>query len=175
MLSTLLLGDDELSITDLAARAHLAYPTVHREIGRLIDAGILRERLVGRTRLLRGNPDSPLVAPLRDILLVSTGPAVLLARELEPINGVAYAFLYGSFAARMRGIPGPQPQDIDVMVVGDPDPEAIYDACNRVEERVGRAVNPTVLTATELDSESGFHADVKHNPVVPVWGDIPWL
>src|SRR6478752_10502327 len=41
LLSTLLLTGDELSVTDLAKRAGLAYPTVHREVARLVDAGIL--------------------------------------------------------------------------------------------------------------------------------------
>ena len=40
LLSTLLLTGDELSLTDLAERAGLAYPTAHREVGRLLDSGI---------------------------------------------------------------------------------------------------------------------------------------
>ena len=49
LLSTLLLTGEELSVTDLAKRASLAYPTAHREVARLVDAGILSERQVGRT------------------------------------------------------------------------------------------------------------------------------
>ncbi|WP_366521164.1 winged helix-turn-helix domain-containing protein [Lapillicoccus sp.] len=48
-----MLTGDELSVTDLAERAGLAYPTAHREVARLRDAGILSERQVGRTRLIR--------------------------------------------------------------------------------------------------------------------------
>ena len=54
------------SITDLAKRAGLAYPTAHREVARLVDAGILSERQVGRTRLIRANVECPLVDPLRE-------------------------------------------------------------------------------------------------------------
>jgi hypothetical protein len=54
----------------------LAYPTAHREVARLVDAGILSERQVGRTRLIRANDESPLVHPLREILTVATGPVV---------------------------------------------------------------------------------------------------
>lgn len=74
LLSTLLLTGDELSVTDLAKQAGLAYQTVHREVARLVDAGILTERQVGRTRLIRANDESPLVDPLREILTVATGP-----------------------------------------------------------------------------------------------------
>ena len=86
LLSTLLLTGDELSVTDLAKRAGLAYPTVHREVARLVDAGILSERQVGRTRLIRANDESPLVDPLREILRVATGPVVILAEELGRID-----------------------------------------------------------------------------------------
>ncbi|MFN3866099.1 MAG: hypothetical protein ACK4MD_05220 [Demequina sp.] len=125
-----------MRITDVAARYNLAYPTAHREVGRLLEAGILRERHIGRTRIVRANLDSSIPAPLRDLLLVSTDPVVLLARELAPITGIACAFPYGSFAARVRGVAGPPPQDIDAMVAGTPDGDAVYSACSRVEERV---------------------------------------
>ena len=174
LLSALLLGDAELSITDLAAHAHLAYPTAHRETARLLEAGILRERQVGRTRLISANPDSPLVAPLREILLVATGPVVLLAEAFSGIDGIEAAFLYGSYAARVRGISGPSPNDIDVMIVGAPDPDKVYSACENVEQRVGRAINPTIVARTELDAATGFYEHIRNNPIVVVQGDLPW-
>ena len=174
LLSALLLAGDELSVTDLADRADLAYPTAHREVARLIDAGILVERQVGRTRLIRGNPESPLTAPLREILTVVSGPVALLAEELEPIDGLQTAFLYGSFAARLLGVDGPAPHDIDVMIVGAPDVDAVYEACTRVEAAVHRPVNPTILTAEEFTAESGFLDTVRSGPVVPVMGEQSW-
>ncbi len=174
LLAVVLLGGAEVSITDLAGAAHLAYPTAHREVARLLDAGILAEREVGRTRLVRANPDSPLTEPLRQILLVATGPVALLAEEFAQIPGVESAFLYGSFAARVQGLDGPAPKDIDVMVVGAPDAAAVYDACERVEQLVGRPVNPTITTRDELSRESGFLENVRANPIVQVVGDLPW-
>ncbi len=174
LLSVLLLGTPELSISDLADKAALAYPTAHREVARLLDAGVLSERRVGRTRLVRGNPESPLVAPLREILLVATGPVVLLAERLAPLSGVESAFLYGSFAARMNGIEGSSPNDIDLMVIGKPDPTDVYDACGQVEELVARPINPTILTRAEAQQRSGFLEHLRANPVVPILGDLPW-
>ena len=174
LLSALLLAGDELSLTDLAERADLAYPTAHREVARLIEAGILVELRVGRTRLIRGNPDSPLAAPLREILTVVSGPVVLLAGEFGRIDGIQSAFLYGSFAARLRGVEGPAPHDIDVMVVGTPDVDAVYEACARVEAAVHRPVNPTILSAEEFTAESGFLDTVRSSSIVPVMGEQSW-
>lgn len=174
LLSAVLLTGDELSVTDLAERAGLAYPTAHREVTRLIDAAILSERHVGRTRLIRANPESPLVRPLREILTVVGGPVVILAEELARIDGVQTAFLYGSFADRLLGNGGPSPQDIDLMVIGEPDVDAVYEACERVELAVHRPVNPTILTAEEFSASSGFLDNVRSGPVVAVIGELPW-
>jgi len=174
LLAVLLLGDDELSVTDLARRAHLAYPTAHREVARLLEAGILVERPVGRTRLIRANADSPLTGPLREILVVSAGPAALLTEELGRIAGVESAFLYGSFAARLLGVEGLTPNDIDLMVIGAPDVDEVYEICTRVEAAVHRPVNPTILTAAELADQSGFLDSVRSGPIVSLIGELPW-
>ncbi len=172
LLAELLLGGEELSISEVAERAGVAYATVHGEVEHLLAAGILRERKAGRTRMISGNPKSPLVAPLREILLVSTGPVVLLSEELSTIEGVNRAFLYGSFAARSQGIDGGAPSDIDVMVIGDPDVDVIYDACSRVEEQVGRPVNPTILSEEEFAADSGFLRSIRSHPIVPIIGEL---
>jgi hypothetical protein len=114
------------------------------------------------------------VQPLREILLISSGPVALLTEEFGRLGGVEFAFIYGSFAARMRGLVGASPNDIDVMVIGEPDAAGIYDACARVEELVRRPVNPTILTRAEAERDSGFLAHVFANPIVPVIGVNPW-
>jgi len=175
LLSTILLGGDELSLTELAERADTPYATAHREVARLLDAGILTERTVGRTRLISANSESPLVAPLREILAIVTGPVVFLTRELSTIANIEAAFLYGSYAARSTGVAGPPPGDIDLMVVGTPDRDEVYDACDRVERKVGRPVNPTIMTRAEAQAESrsGFMKTVASRPTVPLIGVWP--
>ena len=174
LLSVLLLARDELSVREAASRAGMAYPTAHREVARLEEAGILVERQVGRTRMIRSNPDSPLVAPLREILLIATGPVVLLAEELAHIERVEAAFLYGSFAARLRGIEGPAPNDIDLMVIGEPDPDLVDRMCDRVGQIVHRPVNATIFTRAEAENESGFLESIRVSPVVQILGELPW-
>ena len=175
LLSSLLLGGDELSLTELASRSQTPYATAHREVARLLKAGILAERAVGRTRLIAANAESPLVAPLREILAIATGPVVYLKLELSTIANIDAAFLYGSYAARTTGVGGPAPGDIDVMVIGTPDRDEVYDACDRVERQVGRPVNPKIMTREEVQAEaqSGFMQTVASRPTVPLVGVWP--
>ncbi len=101
---------------------------------------------MGRTRLVRADDESPSASLLREILTVVTGPVVMLAEELGRIVGIGSAFPYGSCAARLLGDAGPAPHDSDVMVLGEPDVDAVYEACTGVEATVHRPVDPTVLT-----------------------------
>lgn len=161
-------GADELSISDLAERSGVSWGSTHREVGRLIEAGLLLERRVGNSRLVKPNPLSPLTTPVRDLLVVTAGPAPLLARELSAVPGVVEAFLFGSYAARADGLAGEPPNDIDLMVLGTPDEAAVYAACRRVGDVVGRPVNPVIMTTDEWEDDSAFLKHVRANPVVPV-------
>lgn len=166
--------DGELSLSELAQRAGVPYASAHREVARLLDASILTERTIGRTRLIRANEASPLVPPLTEILQITAGPVPLLRRELSTIPGIDVAFIYGSFAARTLDVDGAAPNDIDLMVIGEPDVTAVYDACTRLEDYVHRPVNPTILTATEFATSSGFLDNVRAEPAIPVIGALPW-
>ena len=131
-------------------------------------------RALLQDRSIRVSWKAEVRAPLREILLITTGPVALLRDELLRIPGIEVAFLHGSFAARMSGQSGPAPHDIDVMVLGEPDPEQVYDACTRVEEAVRRPVNPTIITSDEFTRDTGFHTQVRTSPTVPIIGERPW-
>ena len=164
-----------MSPTELAEQTGTPYATAHGEVARLLDRGILAERTAGRTRLLSANPDSPLTSTLREILAVTTGPAVFLAQELSAIPNIDAAFLYGSYAARTAGVVGLPPMDIDVMVLCAPDPDAVYSACDRVERQVGRPVNPSILSPAEASAQpqSAFLQSLMPHPTVPLVGRWP--
>jgi hypothetical protein len=57
--------------------------------------------------------------------------------------------------------------DIDVLVLGDPDRDALYEAAGRAERRLGRPVQVTVRDASWLESGSGsFHDTVTSRPML---------
>lgn len=117
----------EASIADLARETGADPGNLHSEVERLVDAGILTDRRVGRTRLLR-SADSPLTRPLADLLLLGYGPKVVLEDALTGTPEVQQAFIGGSWAARYHGHNGAFPHDVDVIVVGTPDRDDVTDA-----------------------------------------------
>src|SRR5947208_2770446 len=72
--AVLLSPDEEQSLTHLAERLGASLATVQREAHRLEQAGILRSRRVGNTRLVSAETTSPVFAPLAELVLRSFGP-----------------------------------------------------------------------------------------------------
>jgi DNA-binding transcriptional ArsR family regulator len=148
ILAALLLNTEaEMSLTDLAERFDAPLSTVHGEVSRLTDAGLLQRRNVGRSALVRANTRNRLVKPLTELLLLSWGPLQVVAEEFSALPDTERVTIFGSWAARYLGEAGPAPHDLDVLVVGQPTRESVYDAADRAQHRLGMPVNPVVRTA----------------------------
>lgn len=148
ILAALLLNAEaEMSITDLAERFDAPLSTVHGEVSRLTDAGLLRRRNVGRSALVRGNTQNRLVEPLTELLLMSWGPMQVVAEEFSALPDTERVVIFGSWAARYLGQAGPAPHDLDVLVVGQPTRASVYDVADRAQQRLGMSVNPVIRPA----------------------------
>jgi DNA-binding transcriptional ArsR family regulator len=171
-LLAMLLGEPSLviSVTDLALRLGMPYPTVHREVERAEACGLITSRRVGRTRLVGANTASPYFAGLSDVLTKAFGVHTSLATAIRTVPGVHRALIFGSWAARFHGEAGVRPVgDIDLLVLGDPDRDALFGAIELVQTRVGRPINVTIRNQHWLATgEGSFHDTVASRPVVEV-------
>jgi len=168
VLALLLLNPDrEWSITALAERLGTNLPSVLREVNRLLAGGFLRERKVGRNRMILASEEHPLFRPLVQMLEYSYGPLVVLPEVLRGISKIEVAYIYGSWAARHEGIAGPDPADIDVLVVGRPDRLALADAAEVATRRLNREVNiRTVARDSWQDDNEYFIRSIKERPML---------
>lgn len=168
----LLLGDPdlELSLTEIAQRTGAPHPSVHREIERAEEAGLVTTRKVGNVRLVRANTASPYYGGLAEVLTRAFGVPAVLAEDLADVKGIVAAYIYGSWAARYEGHGGPRPVgDIDVLILGDPDRDQLYEALSTAERRLGRSVEATIRAADWLESGSGaFHDTLASRPLIRV-------
>lgn len=170
----LLNPDHEWSLTELAQRVGSSVATAQREVQRAEEAGVVRSRRVGNTRLVRADPDGPLTEPLTELLLRSMGPRQVITEVLAGVPGVEAAFLFGSWAARLAGQRGRVPQDIDVLVIGQPDRDRLDDVISEAERRLARPVQVTIRRRSWWDSsDDAFHIEIFKRPLVeliaPTW------
>ncbi|MFJ9028542.1 ArsR family transcriptional regulator [Streptomyces sp. NPDC102274] len=158
----------EFTLTELASSLGASHTAVLREVDRLVGGGILRDRRVGRSRLVSSRTDTPLAGPLADLIAATYGPLPLLSEALAGFAGVVEAFIYGSWAARYNCEPGPPPADVDVLVVGDPDPDSLFDLAEGVSRRLHREVNVHRVTteAWTTDTDDPFLTSVRERPLV---------
>jgi hypothetical protein len=164
----LLHPEHEYTLTELAMRLEVPLTTLQREAQRLVVAGILQDRTVGRARLLRANLSNRAAVPLTQLLAVTFGPETFIGEEFDLTN-VQQVLIYGSWADRYHGTPGPPPHDVDVLVIGSPDRADVYDAADRAQARLGMQVNPIIRTLEQWASQTdSLVLQIKASPMVDV-------
>lgn len=163
----------ELAVGELADRIGHPRPTVSHEIARLVEAGLVLRRQQGNRSLIRAATDTSVADDLQSLLAKTYGPLAEL-REAFSALPVAYVAIFGSFAARWNGEPGPPPNDIDVLVVGDLDYETLWDITARLSRKLGIEVNAILRDAeTWDDDDTPFSRAIKQGHVVDIVGDAP--
>ena len=134
--------------TELIGLAGGGSGAVQRELARLTRSGLVTVRPVGNQRHYQANPDSPLFTELCGIVQKTVGLAEPLREALQPLAAqIRAAFVFGSVAKRQDVASS----DIDLMVVSDALSYAdLFAAVEAAGARLGRAVNPTILSSKDL-------------------------
>jgi len=160
-------GRPDAPLAEIARELGLDPGGVAREATRLEQAGLISSSRVGRQRHLRANTDSPYYQPLRDLLARAYGPPRLIGRALAELDGVEKAVIYGSWAARYHNQPGSPPNDLDVLVVGNPPRRALARSARELSEQLGLEVDPHVVSRSAFEqANSGFLRTIKQGPLI---------
>jgi DNA-binding transcriptional ArsR family regulator len=168
ILAETFLDPGERTLAQLARRTGVLPAVVHKEVSRLVDAGVLMDRREGNNRLVKVDQSHPLFAPMSEIIAATYGPVPVLRDLLSKAEGVAEAFIYGSWAARRSGVSGPFPHDVDVMVIGDLPVDALVSIQTAARERMGIEVNIHRATIQDWSERKAnpFLAEVASRPAV---------
>lgn len=146
----LIFGQPERSFyaTELIGLTGAGSGAVQRELARLAQSGLVTVHPVGNQKHYRANPDSPIYAELCGIARKTVGLAEPLREALAPLaRRIIAAFVYGSVAKKQDTATS----DIDLMLITDKLGYAdVFSALEDVGNRLGRPVNPTLLTRKEL-------------------------
>jgi DNA-binding transcriptional ArsR family regulator len=165
--------EHEYSLTEAAGAIGANLPSVHYEVAKLSEGGLITTRKRGNLRLIRAVTNSPLSRPLTDLLAVTYGPLPVLTDLIAGVEGIAAAYIYGSWAARYRGEPGPAPADVDVLVVGTADPDDLDEVSEKAQTALRRPVNIRRIrpeTWSASDPTDPFIKSVKSRPLVTIVG-----
>lgn len=161
---------DDIAIGELAERARVAQPTASREVARLAEHGLVVTRSLGRNTLVSANWDLPWAKELRSILVQTIGVLGRLAGVLQDVEGLDEAYVFGSWAARYAGEPGPPPRDVDVAVIGGPALRSVRQAVRHVERELAVDVNPVIIEPKRWRAKKpdAFVQQLRARPLVPI-------
>lgn len=155
---------------EVARSAGIPLRSAQLALDRLVGLGLVDAERSGN-RVHYSVIRSPAFDSLREWTMSEVALVPLLREALEPLgDGIEMAFVYGSTASGEDTATS----DIDLMIVGEVDAYALYDAMQGLHERFGRVVNITHYDAAEfrekLATGSHFITAVMRAPVLWVLG-----
>ena len=153
-----------LTAATIAGRHKLNRATVAHEVRRLVDAGVLTSTTVGRANQLALNWSNTATAHLVALADLSVGLLIDLAALYE-IEGIRRVAVFGSWARRHQGEPGPPPGDVDVLVETDRDPWPVEEACLAIAGKRRMRIDPHIIGDAPPDAVT---AAILDGPLVEV-------
>jgi predicted nucleotidyltransferase len=120
---------------------------VHRQLQRLVEAGLVAVTRDGNQKYYRAQKDSSVYPELHGLIVKTVGVVEPLRAALAPIaDRIHLAFVFGSVAkGNEHG-----GSDLDLLLITDVLAYAeVYSALQTAERTLGRTINPVVFTRTE--------------------------
>ena len=167
----LLQADKRYHVREIARLTGTVAGTLHKELARLADAGLLLKETVGNQVLYGANQDCPIFEELASIFRKTSGVADVLADALEPLSDkITAAFVFGSMASGKETAGS----DVDLLVIGGAGFSEVAEAVYSAQEVLGREINPKVYSMDEwkqmLEKKGAFIKELLAKPKLFVTG-----
>ncbi len=120
-----------------------------RELKRLEDEGLYTSLTKGKVKFFSLNKRYPLYGELKKIIFKTEGVQGSLKELIQRYEGIALAFLYGSYAKSREN----RGSDIDLVVVGKFPRDPFTRDIRELESRLNREINFTHYTESEFARE----------------------
>ena len=148
--------EDAFYLRQIVRAAGAGLGAVQRELKQLSDAGIVKRFVRGHQVYYQANPQSPVFAEVKNLVVKTVGVGAALQAALAPLaDRIDLAVIYGSIARSEEH----RESDVDVLVVGKVTFAEVVSAFSEVQETIGREINPTVYPLSEFRSKlaAGHH------------------
>ncbi|MDD4910677.1 MAG: nucleotidyltransferase domain-containing protein [Sideroxydans sp.] len=158
-------------VRELARLTGSSAGTLHKELSKLMQGGVLNRQEVGNQVHYSANRDCPIFTELASILRKTSGLADVLSEALSSVVGqIDVAFVFGSVA---RGEQNSN-SDVDVMVVGEVGFSEVIQALYPAQSILQREINPVVYSRAEfkrrVNAQESFIVEVLSKPMLIVVG-----
>jgi predicted nucleotidyltransferase len=163
---------DAFYLRQIVRTAGVGLGAVQRELKQLSDAGIIQRTVRGRQVYYQANPECPVFAELKALVMKTVGIAGIIQAALVPLaDRIRIAAIYGSVARseEHRG------SDVDLLVVGEATFAEVVSALHQAQSTLNREINPTVYPIGEFQSKLSvghhFISTIVEKPIYFLIGD----
>ncbi|HEJ8085051.1 TPA: nucleotidyltransferase domain-containing protein [Serratia marcescens] len=159
-------------VREIARRTATQAGTLHKELSRLAESGILLRQRQGNQICYQANADCLIFPELAAIFRKVCGPAECLRQTLAAFSeAIERAFIFGSVASGKATAAS----DIDVLIVGKLSFAEVIQAVYPLQATLGREINPKLYSPEEwraaLAENSAFIQDIMQKPQLWIAGD----
>ncbi len=173
ILSVLLLHpDSSYHVRELARVTDTTAGTLHKELARLAEAGLLLREEQGNQVRYQANRRCPVYVELASLFRKTTGLADVLTDALQPLAGkIETALVFGSVA---RGEETAS-SDVDLLIIGDVGFADVVKALHPAQAVLSREINPVIYSSAEIQkrikSKDRFIQQILKQDTIPVLGE----
>lgn len=145
-------------INEMARFVGTSQGTCRRELNRLVDMGMLATFREGNLQYYQVNRQNPFYKEFSTIIRKTIGIEALLRSALKEIEGVTYAFIFGSYAKKEF-----KPEsDIDIAVIGAIDEGQLIKTVKNAEKALGREINYHIYTEDDFKKKLKANSFLKN-------------
>ena len=143
---------------------------VASELKTLSEAGILTIERRANLAVYKANRECPVYAEIHGLVIKTSGIADVVKRALLELDGVSFAFIFGSTSrGEMDRL-----SDVDVLIVGTAAFSEISRVLSSAEKVLGRSVSPVVYTiddfCKEVSEKNRFVVSVLEGSIIMLIG-----
>ncbi|MCH8977456.1 MAG: nucleotidyltransferase domain-containing protein [Proteobacteria bacterium] len=172
VLALLLLNPDKrYHVREIARLTGTVAGTLHKELSRLAEAGILARQSMGNQVQYFADRNCPVFDELASILRKTSGLVEVLANALVSLaENIDVALIFGSMASSRES----SASDVDLLVIGDVDFADVAKSIYPSQDILQREINPKVYTQEKwrrlLAKKDGFAKEVMKQPKLFIIG-----
>lgn len=160
-------------VREIARLTQTTAGTLHRELSKLANLGILTRKISGNQVHYQANMAFPIFDELASILRKTSGLVDILAEALIPLaNKIQCALIFGSVG---RGTENAG-SDVDVLIIGDISFSDAVKALYPAQEILKREINPKVYTLSDwkklIKNKNAFAKEILEKPALLIIGKI---
>jgi predicted nucleotidyltransferase len=168
----LLHPDQHYHVREIARQTDTSAGTLHKELDKLAQAGLLVREKVGNQLHYAANQHNPIFAELASIFRKTSGLADIVRAALLPLDAqLDCALIFGSLA-RGKAHAG---SDVDLLLIGGVSFGDAVRLLHPLQAQLQREINPVIMAKDEwqrkLNAGDGFVCDVMGKEKIFLKGD----